>query len=52
MQKYAEQMIDGLKSGRFVDKTAGGVNVSDVFNWYSFDVMGDLAFGRSFSRNP
>ena len=26
-----------------------GVNVAKYFNFYSFDVMGDLAFGKSFS---
>jgi tryprostatin B 6-hydroxylase len=37
---------------RLMDKIAAQngqpINVSQWFNWYSFDVMGDLAFGRSF----
>jgi len=32
-----------------IEKTKGqSVNVTDWFNFYSFDVMGDLAFGKSF----
>lgn len=48
---YSKLLVEGLREGKFdVDQTskAKGVNVSDIFNWYSFDVMGDLAFGRSF----
>ncbi|ETN43117.1 uncharacterized protein HMPREF1541_02275 [Cyphellophora europaea CBS 101466] len=44
VQKYNDQLIDGLAEGKFGKE----VNVSEVFNWYSFDAMGDLAFGRSF----
>jgi cytochrome P450 len=49
VQRYNEQLIEGLASRKFVEKDgSNAVNVSEVFNWYSFDVMGDLAFGRSF----
>lgn len=53
VQRYNDLLIEGLSNGKFEKVGKGGdgqgaVNVSEVFNWYSFDVMGDLAFGRSF----
>ncbi|MCJ1353705.1 MAG: hypothetical protein MMC33_003692 [Icmadophila ericetorum] len=29
-------------------RTGSGINISEWFNWYATDIMGDLAFGRSF----
>ncbi|KAM0335212.1 hypothetical protein ACHAQA_000254 [Verticillium albo-atrum] len=41
--KYTDQLLDQI------GKTEGKpLNVSNWFNFYSFDVMGDLAFGKSF----
>ncbi|KAL9943998.1 hypothetical protein D7B24_000866 [Verticillium nonalfalfae] len=41
--KYTDQLLNQIK------QTEGKpINVSTWFNFYSFDVMGDLAFGRSF----
>ncbi|KPI34912.1 Tryprostatin B 6-hydroxylase, partial [Cyphellophora attinorum] len=48
IQKYGDMLTEGLTNGKFAKKGQAGINVSDVFAWYSFDVMGDLAFGRSF----
>jgi cytochrome P450 len=52
VEKYNEMLVEGLREGKYCEKEGKGqgkaVNVSEVFNWYSFDVMGDLAFGRSF----
>ncbi len=43
IQKYNQLMLDQiLKSSR------KPLNMAELFNQYSFDVMGDLAFGRSF----
>jgi cytochrome P450 len=40
---YTDQLLDHFK------QTEGKpVNVTDWFNFYSFDVMGDLAWGKSF----
>lgn len=42
--KYTDQLLSQIK------QTEGKpINVSTWFNFYSFDVMGDLAFGRSFN---
>ena len=49
LQGY-EQRINAHQD-RFLDhiaSTDGRVNVARSFNFYSFDVMGDLAFGESF----
>jgi cytochrome P450 len=59
VERYNDLLVEGLREGRFEGADAdadakkkgresGEVNISEVFNWYSFDVMGDLAFGRSF----
>ncbi|KAJ9640574.1 hypothetical protein H2204_003202 [Knufia peltigerae] len=42
--KYSRQLVDALarESGKSVD-------ASKWFNYYSFDAMGDLAFGKSFN---
>ena len=37
-----------LLLGKLGETNGQAVNASEVFNQYSFDVMGDLAFGRSF----
>ncbi|CAI6089851.1 unnamed protein product [Clonostachys chloroleuca] len=41
---YTEQLLK-----RIVCNGNQTVNVTALFNYYSFDVMGDLAFGRSFN---
>ncbi|PYI12717.1 benzoate 4-monooxygenase cytochrome P450 [Aspergillus sclerotiicarbonarius CBS 121057] len=42
--RYTDQLLAHL------EETKGQpINVSDWFNFYSFDVMGDLAFGKSFN---
>lgn len=43
MSKYQARLTDHINST--VDNV---INVSKSFNYYSFDVMGDLAFGTSF----
>lgn len=43
MIEYTDQLLAQLK--KLEDKPA---NVTDWFNFYSFDVMGDLAWGKSF----
>lgn len=41
---YTDQLLCQIQA------TAGRpINVTDWFNFYSFDVMGDLAFGKSFN---
>ncbi|PWY70995.1 benzoate 4-monooxygenase cytochrome P450 [Aspergillus heteromorphus CBS 117.55] len=41
--RYADQLL------AHIDETQGKpINVSDWFSFYSFDVLGDLAFGKSF----
>ncbi|KAE8420722.1 cytochrome P450 [Aspergillus pseudocaelatus] len=44
IQVYRQKLINQIKS------MEGGklVNVSTLFTWYGYDVMGDLAFGQSF----
>lgn len=42
--KYTDELLSRLS------ETQGTViNAADWFNFYSFDVMGDLAFGKSFN---
>ena len=41
IQRYNDLLLAKLADTKVV-------NASEVFNQYSFDVMGDLAFGRSF----
>ncbi|KAH8593673.1 cytochrome P450 [Bisporella sp. PMI_857] len=42
--KYTEELLAQIQA------TSGKpLNVTDWFNFYSFDVMGDLAFGKSFN---
>ncbi|KAJ1327353.1 cytochrome P450 family 628 [Microdochium nivale] len=43
--KYAELLIGQLRK-----RLGQVVNATDWFMWYGFDVMGDLAFGRSFDN--
>lgn len=43
MDQYTQSLIDQLKA--FSGKP---VNAAEWFNYYSFDVMGDLAFAKSF----
>ena len=40
---YADQLLEEFKN-----KEGKPINVSEWFNFYSFDVMGDLAWGKSF----
>jgi len=42
---YDDQLLSKLKNA---SSAADSVNVSKWFNYYSFDVMGDLAFGKPF----
>lgn len=53
IQKYNDILIDGLSTRVFEQDARehgqeGEVNVSELFNWYSFDVMSDLSFGKPF----
>lgn len=41
--RYANELIDQISS-----RSGQPMNASVWFNYYSFDVMGDLAFGKSF----
>ncbi|EXJ79942.1 hypothetical protein A1O3_08228 [Capronia epimyces CBS 606.96] len=41
--KYSHQLVDALSR-----QTGEPLNATEWFNYYSFDVMGDLAFGKSF----
>ena len=43
IQKYNQLMLDQIQKN-----TGKPLNMAELFNQYSFDVMGDLAFGRSF----
>ncbi|KAH7014463.1 cytochrome P450 [Microdochium trichocladiopsis] len=43
--KYADLLIGQLRK-----RSGQVVNATDWFLWYGFDVMGDLAFGRSFDN--
>lgn len=41
--KYADQFVAQMQR-----RAGQAINVTDWLEWYAFDVMGDLAFGRSF----
>ncbi|KAI0532394.1 cytochrome P450 monooxygenase-like protein [Xylaria digitata] len=41
--KYADQFVAQMQR-----RAGQAVNITDWLEWYAFDVMGDLAFGRSF----
>ncbi|KAI1123217.1 cytochrome P450 [Nemania abortiva] len=41
--KYADQFVTQMER-----RIGQNVNITDWLEWYAFDVMGDLAFGRSF----
>ncbi|KGO40744.1 Cytochrome P450 [Penicillium expansum] len=41
---YTEQLINVIER-----EVGNQINISQWFNYYSFDVMGDLAFGKSFN---
>ena len=44
--KYVDQLDNRIQT----DATSGTVsNVTDLFNWFGFDTMGDLVFNKSFS---
>lgn len=42
--KYTDQLLAQIQATQGMP-----INVTDWFNFYSFDVMGDLAFGKSFN---
>lgn len=44
VSRYTEQLIDTIRNN-----THKPFEVSKWFNYYSFDVMGDLSFGKSFN---
>lgn len=43
--KYTDKLLEQLRS---LGGNPKGLNVSKWFNYFSFDVMGDMAFGESF----
>lgn len=43
MSGYTDQLLAKIEESR-----GKPLNMSDWFNFYSFDVMGDLSFGKSF----
>ncbi|KAF7846282.1 hypothetical protein BT93_L4670 [Corymbia citriodora subsp. variegata] len=43
VKKYTDQLLEHIEATKGMS-----INVTDWFNYYSFDVMGDLAFGKSF----
>lgn len=43
MIRYTDQLLVKIESSKGTP-----LNVTDWFNFYSFDVMGDLSFGKSF----
>ena len=42
---YVDKLMDGLAAG---SKTEGCQDILSWFNWTTFDLIGDLAFGESF----
>lgn len=42
--KYAEELVQSLSS-----RSHQAINASDWFQYFGFDIMGDLAFGKSFN---
>ena len=44
VEEYTKQLLSVIKT-----KAGTPVNASTLFNFYSFDVMGDLAFGEGFN---
>ncbi|KAF2019098.1 cytochrome P450 [Aaosphaeria arxii CBS 175.79] len=50
IQKYNDELLAGLSNSRYAIEgdSEQAINASETFHWYSFDVMGDLAFGKSF----
>ena len=44
-----KQYVDLLMTGLSTHGKAGAVNLVDWFNWTTFDLIGDLAFGESFA---
>ncbi|KAI8934410.1 hypothetical protein NX059_009145 [Plenodomus lindquistii] len=43
---YVDLFIQQI--GRIGSKETQGINVEEAFNWLTFDIIGDLAFGESF----
>lgn len=43
---YADKLMDGLAAA---SKTESSLDILSWFNWTTFDVIGDLAFGESFN---
>lgn len=52
IQVYVNALIDGLR--KQCKNSEGKADLADWFNWTTFDVVGDLAFGESFNclRDP
>ena len=51
MQFYTTLMVEKLLEQATAPENAhmgGIINVADWFNWYAFDVIGELALGESF----
>ncbi|KAM0336981.1 hypothetical protein ACHAPQ_003568 [Fusarium lateritium] len=46
VQAHVKLLIERL--GQKAGPGSGGANMSDVFNWLTFDIIGDLTFGESF----
>lgn len=42
--KYADMLVTAIKEG----SRKGAINMTDYFNWVTFDVLGELAFSESF----
>ncbi|KAK0128135.1 hypothetical protein ONS95_000119 [Cadophora gregata] len=43
--KYVDMWIEQIRKHGDTD---GGINIEEWFNWLTFDIIGDLAFGESF----
>ncbi|KAH6696444.1 cytochrome P450 [Leptodontidium sp. MPI-SDFR-AT-0119] len=46
IHQYADMFVETIKNLR--GKGRGAVDVTDAFNWVTFDILGELAFGESF----
>ncbi|KAK3319192.1 cytochrome P450 [Apodospora peruviana] len=46
IQNYTDQWLETIRRLSVDEKQT--VNISDAFNWVTFDILGELAFGESF----
>lgn len=43
-----DALVEVIEENGIKGKSTGGVDMGEVFSWFTFDVMGELCFGRGF----